>query len=345
MQKYGHISGGINQLCMAHAINLGIIDTFYPPPNKPNSDVNDFIDVSEDETSDNEVEESDSEAESETSTQDHSSSDEEDTRIRWSSLFDMLQRYKEVQSSVEKTLIDMKKTKSLSKVQQQRIQPLNDRESDIVDEMIQILEPVKVAVEELSASDINLLGFEEIFYVLLEELSLKTEFGQKLKNNIANRIKERRTIWSKIIYTLHHGIQEEEDNNVEDDELSAHVRSLKVDAKTLKANVLVLLTRLQLTHEDEYPNSDEDITDFLPKRRRMDLSVSTETDISLREKMRRRKELLTKPTQAGEETQHSKSMAALVRDEIIEFLQSGPKAKRGHHLQLAFRIRLSKALS
>ncbi|CAG7721001.1 unnamed protein product [Allacma fusca] len=120
---------------------------------------------------------------------------------------------------------------------------------------------------------------------MMQELSKDfIEFGQKLIQNVTLRVNQRRTVWSKILYTLHHGAPNSDDSDSDCENFQV---DLSVDRKTLKSHVLPLIRRLYPKTKD-YPKSDEVITQrsepqILPS------SVEDTVDLSLREKMRYRK--------------------------------------------------------
>ncbi|CAG7826463.1 unnamed protein product [Allacma fusca] len=69
----------------------------------------------------------------------------------------------------------------LTTLQITRLKTLTEEEKETLEERVQTLGPLKDAVDELSAEDVNLLNFEEIHTVLTQQLKqLRKEFGRRM---------------------------------------------------------------------------------------------------------------------------------------------------------------------
>lgn len=378
MKKYGRISEIINQLCMAHAIQLAVIDVFYQRKTNPLQAYNSDEDDEEEQQeivahSSSNIEEQQPAASEEVETDEEQEGDFEvdpnsggvyeyrsqsvqtiaekvrrivrmfrkspqkylvlvqqlqndrkeieeirnkpmlvnlhlilDNRTRWSSLYDMLQRYYELQTSIEKAIIDLRGRQRLSKKQKTAIVTLTEDEKDILRDMVTALGPVKVAVEEICHRDVNLLSFENILTLLMETLTAQggPEFGLKLRLALRRRIDERRTVWSKVLYTLHHGygdIQSESDSS-SDEAYSGSENPMILPPMKLKKKAQLLLGRVM--DFTSYPDSDEDIMEGSSRASRLQVcAASSKTmespaqSLSLREKMQLARATMKLPKQ------------------------------------------------
>ncbi|CAG7723707.1 unnamed protein product [Allacma fusca] len=255
-----------------------------------------------------------------------------DVQTRWSSLMPMLERYMLSQRRIEKTLIDLKS--QFTPIQRRTIVPLNEDESEAITTFLKVLGPLRTATEEISASDVNLLNFEEIYSVLMQEIAKDTtEFGRRLGANIVARINHRRTEWSKILYALHHGLPNSDTDEESDSDSEFYQTDMSIDPKIMKSRLLLLLTRLFEGVKD-YPNPDDEITVRTRKRRKSDCGVEDPSELSLCDRMRYRKKL----GENRQETHHAPPERSLSSSlhELKDFRESGPLAKRGCLLQLAY---------
>lgn len=116
-----------------------------------------------------------------------------DIKTRWNSLLSMAERFYEVKDCVRKSLIDSKLDIVFSQI-----------ELNLLHEVIQILQPVKVAVEKLCCEDCNLLSADVTLKFMLDELSeLKHSMSQELREKLIVEIKKRRNKYSDVLQFLH----------------------------------------------------------------------------------------------------------------------------------------------
>lgn len=123
-----------------------------------------------------------------------------DCKTRWNSLVDMLERFVLLKDCIQKSLIDLNSPVVI-----------NDSEFQIMRDIIQCLEPVKLTVEAICRKDANLCTADVSFKFLFQELAnLNTPLSKDFQQALTNRINERRTIMSGVISYLqnpstHHG--------------------------------------------------------------------------------------------------------------------------------------------
>lgn len=86
-----------------------------------------------------------------------------DSRSRWNSLLDMVERFYQLKSCARKSLIDLNIDISFS-----------ENEIDFFNSVISTLLPVKLAVEALGASDCTLLNADVAIKFMLDELSAQS---------------------------------------------------------------------------------------------------------------------------------------------------------------------------
>lgn len=116
-----------------------------------------------------------------------------DTRTRWNSLVEMLERFNQLKSCVRKALIDIASDIVIS-----------DTEIVSINNIITALLPVKLTVDALCRKDANLLSADAALSFMLENFG-SDELSLKLKNELEIRISQRRTNVSGTLQYLHNG--------------------------------------------------------------------------------------------------------------------------------------------
>ena len=223
MVKVGKLVKTDHQLCMAHGIHLAVVDVLYKKiqtnnlPEDGKKDGN-----SDDEDDDSEGVEFDLATETDASTYDLQAAIQplvgkirkvvylfrrspklndsvlqkyvkeelgkelsliKDTKTKWNSLVDMLQRFQSLKNCVRKGLIDINFDIQFS-----------DNEMTLLSEITTALLPIKLAVEKLCSRNINLYTADNILKFMLDELfSQNSSLSSALKTSLLDRIKQRRT--------------------------------------------------------------------------------------------------------------------------------------------------------
>ncbi len=109
-----------------------------------------------------------------------------DTKTRWNSLLSMIERFVRLERSVRMTLIEIESGIAFV-----------DEEITMLRDLVQALEPPKMAVEALCRRDATLLTAERInIFALtkLEEASNNNIFAEELQQVLRTRIAERRQV-------------------------------------------------------------------------------------------------------------------------------------------------------
>ena len=242
MRKLGRIAKVEQQLCLAHGIQLAVLDTLYARPSKSrfqdesdDEDQSDYGLSSDDGASSSGEEEDDGlHVEGQLAANDFASSQIRDAvnavrrltkifspgnknetlqvyvrqindgnelqlkldcRTRWSSLYDMLERYWRIRSCVHKALIDIKSDFHMSSVQ-----------TYIISCLLKALEPVHTTVMMLCRRNCNLNDARVALKFMLETLQIQDNpIGQRLFTNLKRRILERWTINASLLHYLTHG--------------------------------------------------------------------------------------------------------------------------------------------
>ena len=116
-----------------------------------------------------------------------------DSRTRWNSLVDMLERFNQLKNCVKKALIDIASDIVIL-----------DAEIVSIKNIISALLPVKLTVDALCREDANLLSADAALSFMLENFG-SDELSLKLKNKLEDRISQRRTNVSGTLQYLHNG--------------------------------------------------------------------------------------------------------------------------------------------
>lgn len=120
-----------------------------------------------------------------------------DSKTRWSSLADMLNRIIEVKSALQKSLIDLKIQDSLT-----------EDDFKVVTHVAEAIKPLRAAVEALCRRDSNLLTASAILKFALEDLHLQsTPLSMKLEAAVRKRTIEERTTQASVILRCLHNLQ------------------------------------------------------------------------------------------------------------------------------------------
>ncbi|GBM61783.1 hypothetical protein AVEN_18342-1 [Araneus ventricosus] len=115
-----------------------------------------------------------------------------DCRTRWNSLLAMMERFHKLKVCIDKALIDMGSDTTFS-----------DLEWSKIKDLIESLQPFKLAVEALCRRDSTLLTAETTLKFILEKLVTQdTMLSAELSEALRVRIKERRTVVTGILIYL-----------------------------------------------------------------------------------------------------------------------------------------------
>lgn len=106
-----------------------------------------------------------------------------DCRTRWNSTQIMIERFLNLKKSITKSLIDLQLEHLF----------LNEHEIRNIESLSNVLKPIKMAVDELSSRDANLLTSEGVFKFLFESLEAEqTIISKILLEKLKTRLQQRR---------------------------------------------------------------------------------------------------------------------------------------------------------
>ncbi|XP_073817273.1 zinc finger BED domain-containing protein 4-like [Musca autumnalis] len=112
-----------------------------------------------------------------------------DIVTRWNSIVPMLTKFLLLKKSIKKALIDLNKAELWI-----------ESNINVLQTLVDVLEPIKIAVEALCRPNINLISANAILNVLCKQIStIKNPLAQTMFDNLKQRIEERR---DKRLYTL-----------------------------------------------------------------------------------------------------------------------------------------------
>jgi hypothetical protein len=109
-----------------------------------------------------------------------------DSRTRWSSLVNMLERFYDLKTEIKMAMVKLGKEKEFT---------LSEEELKVIGDLISALKPLQVAVEALCQRDSDLLYAEKVFEFTRKKLSeAGTDISAEVKERFDFRIDERRNI-------------------------------------------------------------------------------------------------------------------------------------------------------
>lgn len=234
-----------------------------------------------------------------------------DCRTRWSSLFIMLQRFFLLKNSIKKATIDLNLTDDL----------LTDAEFNLIGEIVQILDPIKTAVEALCQRDMNLYKADIVLKFMLSEIGkIQSPLSTQLEMKLRTRIDQRRTVLSSIISYLH--VPTENDT----EELFKTLSRKRIQQEIY--NLIKNYVKFNSTSTSSVEIVDEaESEDELPLA-----NLLIKQNVSLKEKLKEALEKTSKP-QKPVIRYNNIDLAKIILQEM-EFFENG--TGRGFHLQLAY---------
>lgn len=219
-----------------------------------------------------------------------------DSRTRWNSLLNMVERFYLLKSCIQKALFDIKSNNVFT-----------ETEFEAMADIISVLQPLRYAVECLCRQDANLLTAEATLKFLLSNLHEKkneSSLAVEMKAALELRIKERRSNYSALLLYLHNG------NDLKIDKTAA---ACFPELKKKEINSMIRdIVKRHTSAESEIDtaiNSDHDI--------------ETESSIDFRNKMLNAisKQMVVKPTS------NTSSTETLIKREILQFEIDGTRGK------------------
>ncbi|XP_050339106.1 uncharacterized protein LOC126765534 [Bactrocera neohumeralis] len=114
-----------------------------------------------------------------------------DCQTRWNSLLKMIERFHMLESCLKKAMVDLK------------ADCLKDFEFNIIKSIIKVLKPAELAIEALCRRDMNLSSVDAVIHFMLDEVkNVDLSIAFNLFESIKKRVSERRTIYTNILKLL-----------------------------------------------------------------------------------------------------------------------------------------------
>ncbi|XP_037823818.1 uncharacterized protein LOC119612145 [Lucilia sericata] len=141
-----------------------------------------------------------------------------DCRTRWNTLFEMCQRFSELEIPLKKTFIDLK------------CEQFTDDEFRSIKKIVNVLNPIKITLEALCRSDMTLCKADAALTFMLKEISaMKCDMGDDLCISLRKRIDERRSVYSTILNFLQNpNINSIFDQNVDITKIKYEIKKLNL---------------------------------------------------------------------------------------------------------------------
>lgn len=155
-----------------------------------------------------------------------------------------------------------------------------EKELKLIQEIFSSLQPIKIAVETLCSKDTNLLTADIILKFMLSELSRQNNIlSLQLKENLIEKINDRRTILSDVLDFLH---------SSENKDRSSSKQYFGIFNQTSHANLskqcIMLLEQICQT-DDELLEDEEDEIVIQPSPTKNDLSMNEKLHLLIKEKV------------------------------------------------------------
>lgn len=233
-----------------------------------------------------------------------------DCRTRWSSLCLMLERFVFLEDAIKKSMIDFK------------MEPILSSEFKLLDNLVKLLEPIKLTVNVLCQRDTNLCMADTALKFMLEEIAkVRSNLGGQFEAALRHRIKERRTVFSGLIRYL----QNPHDRNT--DQLFTIP-----DKDTMVNEMEKLMRRLTELADDTDPDIEEvsDEDDNIPLAEVAQQRTEISDNSTLRQKLQ---EAVLKSMKPPTPYPKKGSLTSAIRQEMTLYEGGGHK---GRNLQMVY---------
>lgn len=187
-----------------------------------------------------------------------------DCRTRWNSLLNMIERFYKLKLCIDKALIDVQSDIKFSGLEWLKIKDLIDS-----------LQPFKIAVETLCRRDSTLLTAETTLKFVLEKLlTHNTQLSTELSEALRVRIKERRTVVTGILIYLQNPKKYEDKNRADDTFTLPTKKVIRLEMKKF----LERLVQDDSSSENVEEITEENIASPSPKK---DLTLQEELQLQI----------------------------------------------------------------
>lgn len=189
-----------------------------------------------------------------------------DCKTRWSSLANMIKRFLELKSCIQKTMIDIGKTSNFS-----------NHDFNILEEVSAVLEILKVTLESFCRRDANLLTADTALKFCLKKLDSREDVTSfQLANALRKRIKQYRLPEASLLQYLHNSDQYFRDTADRD------TFERPVDTAALLAK---LYKRLNTNNTENYTAVEDDDVNVMAVDEDVVLSTKEELDREIKKVM------------------------------------------------------------
>lgn len=200
---------------------------------------------------------------------------------------------------------------------------LSEAEFNLIREIVQILDPIKTAVEALCQRDMNLYKADIVLKFMLSEIEKnQSPLGTELGNQLRTRIEQRRTVLSSILSYLHSPTE----NETEGLFLTLSKKRIQQEIYNLIKNyVKPTSTGASSVEIVDVEESDDELplANLLIKK-----------NVFLKDKLKEALKKTTKPQKPGMRYDNDNIDLPKIIFREMEFFENG--AGRGFHLQLAY---------
>lgn len=214
----------------------------------------------------------------------------------------------------------------------------SENEVVLLKNIIAALQPVKLAVEALCREDVNLYVADITMKFMLDELSAQNTFlSKELKESLIIRIKERRNIYSDILHYLH-------DPNVINVRIRNDDDDYEIFNKTTKPlitkKIVELIERFALNEESETEISDSEACTS-DERATPSTSASASPALTMKEKLQltiQQKMNKSNLESSAKQSPKGKGLTNVIKREMDFFQEQNI---RGKYLDKAFNMLLT----
>jgi hypothetical protein len=167
-----------------------------------------------------------------------------DCKTRWNSLLTMLERFALLKASIQKALIDLNHPVRLE-----------DSDFDLINEIIDVLVPVKLTVDALGRRDANLCTADAALKFLFKQLNeKKLILANKMKTSLLDCLKQRRRMeLSGVLNYL-------QSPRTNDEGLTLEIRNFfsNPNDNTIRSQIISLIQRVSASTTNKYDDEEEE---------------------------------------------------------------------------------------
>ena len=231
-----------------------------------------------------------------------------DCRTRWNTMLDMLKRFYEMRNSVKHALIDLNESFDLTETDLEKI-----------NEIIEALKPVKLAVQKLCKRECTLVQAERVLELTMIALSKQTtDIAEQIYEGFVQRVIKRRN--SKMIHLMEYLSDPEFFKKKRKDSFG-----IRVDENEVKKKAIALIKRL--FYSIESPDVEAESEENEPEIEEDHLSLEQQYEAVFQEKNTMNSVNLTE--------KNPRDFAKVLKHEMSAYEQSGQRSENLENLYQA----------